>query len=67
MNLERARQIIQSEETIKVLFDGSPVWIENLNAKGNKAIVRTLDEARNVLEVPVTELVEASPSLFDRF
>ncbi|MEW6447415.1 MAG: H-type small acid-soluble spore protein [Bacillota bacterium] len=63
MNPERAQQIINSDKTINVLFNGTPVWIESLDPEGNRATVKTLDEKRKLLEVPVAALVEASPSL----
>jgi len=34
MNIDRARQILRSDETINVLLDGSPVWIESVDKSG---------------------------------
>jgi small acid-soluble spore protein H (minor) len=59
MDFERARQIVQSEEIINVLWDGAPVWIEHLDAEKKKATVSPLDGALNPVEVPVAELVES--------
>jgi len=58
MNFERARQIMISDETIEVLYEGSPVWIESLNPENNTARVRPLDGLGSAREVPVTKLVE---------
>ncbi len=61
VDFERARQIVQSGAIINVLLNGSPVWIESLDAEKNKATVSPMDGTQNVLEVPIGELVE-SPS-----
>ncbi|MBO8127924.1 MAG: H-type small acid-soluble spore protein [Peptococcaceae bacterium] len=58
MDFKRAQEIVNSEETIEVLNNGVPVWIENLNPAKNTATVRPLEGPEIVREVPVTELVE---------
>jgi small acid-soluble spore protein H (minor) len=58
MNIQRARQILRSDETFTVLYNGSPIWIESLNSKGNSAMIRPMDGREGAREVPVTELVE---------
>jgi len=59
MDFKRAQQIINSDDTIKVLFDGSPVWIESLSPENMTARVKPLNGPGGTREVPVTELVEA--------
>lgn len=56
MEVNRAREIIKAEETIRVLHNGVPVWIESLN--GGTALVKPLGRARGTVEVPVADLVE---------
>jgi len=58
MDFKRAQEIIKSDETIDVLLNGSPIWIESLDTKNQTATVRPLNGGGNVLEVPVAELVE---------
>ncbi|MDI6709853.1 MAG: H-type small acid-soluble spore protein [Bacillota bacterium] len=58
MNFERARRIVNAEETIDVLLNGAPVWIEDLDPETNTARVRLVDGSKKSVEVPVAELVE---------
>lgn len=59
MDFTRAQQILNSEETFQVMFDGSPVWIESLNLKNQTAKVRPLNGQGNIQEVSITQLVES--------
>ena len=58
MNINRARQILRSDETITVLLDGSPVQIESVDKSG-LAGVNSLDGRGKVKSVPVLDLTEA--------
>lgn len=58
MDYERARQIVRSEETIEVLHEDRPVWIEGLDPENETASVSANGETYTV---PVEELVEAYP------
>lgn len=58
MDLNRARQIINSEETIEVLHNGTPVWIEGLNPESYTATVKPLDGREGPRQVPLVELIE---------
>lgn len=58
MDISRARKILNSEETIEVLHNGSPVWIEGISTENNTAMVRPLNRQGKTKEIPVTELVE---------
>jgi small acid-soluble spore protein H (minor) len=57
---ERARQIVESLGVIEVLYNGSPVWIENI--KENIAEVSYID-TNNKAEVQVEKLTEPNPSV----
>ncbi|MEW6181948.1 MAG: H-type small acid-soluble spore protein [Bacillota bacterium] len=61
MDFDRAQQIVESKGIINVLFNGSPVWIESLDAANNEATVSPLDGSRSHVQVPLVKLVE-SPS-----
>lgn len=56
MDAESAKRIIESKGIIEVLYNGSPVWIQDVNA--DTARIKFLDsnEERDVM---VKELVEA--------
>lgn len=68
MDSERARQIVNSLGVIEVLYNGSPVWIENL--KENTAEVSYIDtnadsniDTKNRVEVQVDKLIEPNTSI----
>jgi len=52
----RAKEIISSGELIQVLYQGSPVWLENVK-DNNMAEITKLD-GKDKMEVPVYLLVE---------
>ncbi|AGL02662.1 H-type small acid-soluble spore protein [Desulfoscipio gibsoniae] len=58
MDVTRAKQIFDSEQTYQVMLNGSPIWIESLSADNQTAKVRPLEGGGGIQEVPVTELVE---------
>lgn len=59
MDFQRAKEIIQSEDTIKVLYHGSPIWITGLDPSNQTANVRVLNSPEQIIsQVPVRELEE---------
>jgi H-type small acid-soluble spore protein len=56
----RAKQIMNSQATIEVLYMNSPVWIENV-MENNLAQVTYLDNNKKD-EVPIYKLVENTPA-----
>jgi H-type small acid-soluble spore protein len=52
---QRARQIVKSLGVIEVLYNGSPVWIEDIN--GYTAEVSYIN-TKNKVEVQVENLIE---------
>ncbi len=53
MELERAKQIINSPDKFEILYNGTPVWIENIyHDTANVTVMGTC----KTLDVPVTEL-----------
>lgn len=57
LDAENARRIIESKDVIDVLYNGSPVWIQDVSSKTAK--VKFLD-SNEVRDVAVGELVEAN-------
>jgi small acid-soluble spore protein H (minor) len=55
MNTHRAEEIVDSLGVIEVLYQGSPIWIEQIS--GDSVQIRDLNTQQR-LEVPVNELVE---------
>ena len=60
MDNKRAKEILnQTKENIPVLYNGSPVWIEDVNGN-NTAEVTDLNN-NSKIEAPVNKLVEVNP------
>lgn len=55
MDVQRAHDIVNSLGVIEVLYQGEPIWIENIN--GDQARIDFL-ERRHKAEVPVRDLME---------
>lgn len=56
----RAKEILnQTKENIQVLYNGSPIWIEDVKAN-NTALVKDLNNQMS-MEAPVNKLVEVNP------
>jgi len=58
MDFQRAREIYNSEENIRVFHNGTPVWIEELNEENNSATIKPLYGQWGTNQVPVSELEE---------
>lgn len=59
MDFERAREIVAADDTIEVLLNGFPVWIEELDSENRRARVKPLNRTgEKIFDVPVTELEE---------
>lgn len=59
LDSKRAMQIMHSPDSIQVLYEGSPVWIENV--MGNNTAEITHFENNKKEAVPVYMLVENKP------
>lgn len=57
MLVDRAREIFKSKGVIQVLYQGHPVWIEEIDE--DSAIIRMMD-SEHQLTVPVNMLTESS-------
>jgi len=58
MDVGRAKQIVDSPETIEVLYQGVPVWIQNVNEGNETARVYTRENPDDEKVVSVNELRE---------
>ncbi|WP_139904686.1 H-type small acid-soluble spore protein [Clostridium thermarum] len=57
MDIKRAKEILENTgDTIQVLYQGSPVWLENIKDT-NTAVVSFIENHRKE-EVPIYMLVE---------
>lgn len=56
MDSKRAREIVESHGVIEVLYQDTPVWIEEVKTN-NKADVTVL-ETNERMDVPVEQLTE---------
>lgn len=59
MDVNRVRQILSARESIQVLHNGSPVWIERVLENNTAEITYFNNDRKEV--VPVYMLVENSP------
>ncbi|WP_099191003.1 H-type small acid-soluble spore protein [Tepidibacter mesophilus] len=57
MILRRATEIIQSNDTVEVLYQNEPVWLENIDSRTETVYVRSIDNDKRMV-VPIVELVE---------
>jgi len=54
----RASDIASSPVMASVTYNGTPVYIENVNEKSGTANIHPLNQPKNSQEVPLTSLVE---------
>lgn len=58
MDINRAREILNSPEDIEVKYQGKSVWINSINPSLGNAFVVTRDSNKKRYQVSVTDLVE---------
>jgi small acid-soluble spore protein H (minor) len=53
MNLNRAKEILLSDQEIAVHYHGIPVWIENIDETSSKAVVseRGIHSERQIVKI----------------
>lgn len=61
MNINRAEEIINSKGVIKVTYNNSPIWIENVRRDDSTAQVKLLENNQSI-SVPVEYLSEVNES-----
>lgn len=58
MNIQRIKEIIQSDAMIQVSYNGIPVYIEEIDEQNNTAKVFPLDNMKHVQFVDIDGLHE---------
>jgi small acid-soluble spore protein H (minor) len=58
MDQKRAKEIASSPVMVNVSYNGTQIYIENVNGKNNSAYIHPLNQPGNRQEVPLTTLVE---------
>ncbi|MGI6683920.1 MAG: H-type small acid-soluble spore protein [Bacillota bacterium] len=58
MDVKRAKDIIAAPNMINVTYNGTPVYLENVNENRGTAFVHPLNQPESRQEVPVTNLME---------
>lgn len=58
MDAKRAREIAASPVMADVIFDGAPIYIENVLDDNMTAMVHTLDKPSNRRKVSISNLIE---------
>ncbi|MGM8216695.1 H-type small acid-soluble spore protein [Bacillaceae bacterium W0354] len=61
MDIEQAKQIIDTPFMIQVKYHGIPVYIQEINEEEETAIVFPLDDMEHVQEVDLEGLYEDNP------
>ncbi len=60
MDKQRAQQIIESPATIRVTYDGVPIYIQHVDEQTEMARIYPLNDPEMEQSVPVTQLNEES-------
>ena len=58
MNIQRAKEIAASPVMANVTYEGTPVYIQQVDESKETARIYTLDEPQNEQEVPLSSLLE---------
>jgi H-type small acid-soluble spore protein len=60
MDLKRAKEILASEDVIKVEYKGKPVWISEVRAEHNTVKIKREAASDQLIEVQASELTEVN-------
>ncbi len=63
MNNQRAQEIAVSPVMVDVTYNGTPIYIQNVDEKNETARIYPLDQPENEQSVPLSSLVERSQML----
>lgn len=58
MDTRRAEEIVSSPVMVDVTYNGSKVYMEQVNDKRNSCVVHYLDKPDKKLSVPLSNLIE---------
>lgn len=59
MDKRRATEIASSLDMVNVTYNGSPIYIENVNTAKDTASIHYLDHPQNSQEVSLNQLLES--------
>lgn len=58
MNSQRAKEIVESSETINVTYNGEPIYIQNVDENSEMARIYPLNQPEAEQDVPLSTLKE---------
>lgn len=58
MDVNRAKQILNSPSEIEVMYNGSSIWIDEVNESEASARVHNRENPNNEMTVQVEDLIE---------
>jgi len=58
MNKKRAKEIVSSPIMANVTYNGTPIYIKNVDDNQETANIHPLDQPKNTQEVSLTNLLE---------
>ncbi|WP_209970854.1 small acid-soluble spore protein H [Paenibacillus eucommiae] len=58
MNKQRAQKIIESPVMVNVTYQGTPIYIQNVDEHNDTATIFPLDQPENEQSVPLDSLIE---------
>lgn len=58
MNTQRAKEIAESPVMANVTYNGSPIYIQNVDDSNELARIYLLDDPQNEKEVAIKDLIE---------
>lgn len=61
MDIQRAKEIVNSSNNIQVLYKDKSIWIEGLNEMDQTAAVTTGPQFEKRMTVPINQLEEVHP------
>ena len=59
MDIERAKQLLNSPNNIQVFYKDKPIWIESVNEGNKTAAVTVIAQSEEPMNIPVNQLKEA--------
>ncbi|WP_407269476.1 small acid-soluble spore protein H [Radiobacillus sp. PE A8.2] len=58
MNIQRAKEIVESPVMINVMYEGNPIYIQHVDEQENTARIFPVDEPEQEKSVPLDSLKE---------
>ncbi|NLY78967.1 MAG: H-type small acid-soluble spore protein [Lysinibacillus sp.] len=58
MNIQRAKEIVDSGELANISFNGQRIYIQHVDEKNKTARIYPLDDPEDEKDVPIDQLIE---------